>query len=656
MLNLFAQKEGNNWCFADSVLLTFQGDSIQVGSVVIKPPTPEAFASISSSSGKLLFYADATFDFKFIENSYVYTMRSKLRTAKDSIIENSDSLKINPSATNGVLVLPQTERGKYYIFSLSILDTHKIDNIRFNERIYWHEANMLKSNGHGKVISKNNVLSDRDLTERLTSVRHSNGRDWWLIAHELQTNNFFIWLIDNRGINFHSSQAIGSINKAEQGHTPDGGVLLWEDYLGEITVNKYGNKLAYVGGSGLIEAFDFDRCTGRLSNPKTLHQPENNSLFNPYGCCLSPNGRFLYHNSHQNSNDTIFQLDLNEPNPFKNKYIVYNAERKDSIIFGQMELGPDGKIYIGNMCSTCPNNFLSVIHAPDSLGEKCRFEPKGLKLGNKRSRAGLPNMPNYNLGAVLPIAHAGKGDSICRRQSVRLGTPPVRAGLRFQWSPTIGLDDPTNPQPFATPDSTITYRLTVTDTTLSAPCNIAVDDVRIEVLKARLSSDKDTLILPDDSTIQFYNDSQGAIRAEWDFDNGQFSEDYFPQPVIYRKRSYYRVKLTAYGKNGCSDSAFKTVYVKGFPKGRNDVNKNIFIVYPNPAQNELNISYQLTKGLADVTIHVSDLMGRTVENVTVSANSGIITLQTKDWSNGVYLVKITTPNQNVQHFKVVISK
>jgi|GEM_PF-4286354 len=86
------------------------------------------------------------------------------------------------------------------------------------------------------------------------------------------------------------------------------------------------------------------------------------------------------------------------------------------------------------------------------------------------------------------------------------------------------------------------------------------------------------------------------------------------------------------------------------------VSKNLFSVYPNPAQNELNISYQLPKGFDNAQIQITDLMGRTVENVNISSNSGIITLQTKDWSNGVYLVRITTPNQNTQHFKVVISK
>lgn len=647
MLNLFAQKEGNNWCFADSVLLTFQEDTIKIGDVVISNNNGldiEPSACISSSQGNLLFYVNAT--------DGVSRSVSKVRNAKNEVIANGDSLRIDWSSTNGAIIIPKREKGLYYLFSLGISnDTFITKGSIYYLGIYYHEIDMTANNGNGKVVSKNNqLIIDRYVVERLASVKHNNGKDWWLIAHESKTDSFLVWLINDTGIHLQSRQAIGSVNKFETGPKPDGtSSWYWIDFAGEITINQDGTKLAYITMSGLLEAFDFNRCTGKFSNPKTLFHAKDHSPFVPYGCCLSQSGRFLYFST----KDTLFQTDLNNPDTVTRTKVIYAHPSRIGNSFQQMELAPNNKIYINNFWKS---NFLSIIHNPDSLGEECRFEYKGLDLGTKRTHGGLPNMPNYNLGAVLPIAHAGKGDSICRRQSVRLGTPPVRAGLRFQWSPTIGLDDPTDPQPLATPDSTITYRLTVTDTTLSAPCNIAVDDVRIEVLKARLSSDKDTLILPNDSTIQFYNESEGAVRAEWDFDNGAFSEDYFPQPTLYRKRGYYRVKLTAYGKNGCSDSAFKTVYVKGFPKGRNDVKKNLFSVYPNPALNELNISFQLPKEFDNAQIQITDLMGRTVENVNITSNSGIITFQTKNWTNGVYALKISTADGWNKTLKVVISK
>jgi len=647
MLNLFAQKESNNWCFADSVLLTFQGNTIKIGDVVISNNNGldiEPSACISSSQGNLLFYVNAT--------DGVSRSVSKIRNAKNEVITNGDSLRIDWSSTNGAIIIPKREKGLYYLFSLGISnDTFITKGSIYYLGIYYHEIDMNANNGNGKVVSKNNqLIIDRYVVERLASIKHNNGKDWWLIAHESKTDSFLVWLINDTGIHLQSRQAIGSVNKFETGTKPDGtSSWYWIDFAGEITINQDGNKLAYITMSGLLEAFDFNRCTGKFSNPKTLLHAKDHSPFVPYGCCLSPSGRFLYFST----KDTLFQTDLNNPDTATRTKVIYAHPSRIGNSFQQMELAPNNKIYINNFWKS---NFLSVIHAPDSLGEECRFEYKGLDLGTKRTHGGLPNMPNYNLGAVLPIAHAGKEDSICRGQSVRLGTPPVRAGLRFSWSPTIGLDDPTSPQPLATPDSTITYRLTVTDTTLSAPCNIAVDDVRIEVLKARLSSDKDTLILPDDSTIQFYNDSQGAIRAEWDFDNGAFSADYFPQPVIYRKRSYYRVKLTAYGKNGCSDSAFKTVYVKGFPKGRNESVSPELKIYPNPFQSGFDIRFTLPEQ-EKITITVLNGLGlpvlQIVKDQSYPAGTHELSVDGSTLSAGVYCCKVAVGNKIVQTFNLI---
>jgi ligand-binding sensor domain-containing protein len=80
------------------------------------------------------------------------------------------------------------------------------------------------------------------------------------------------------------------------------------------------------------------------------------------------------------------------------------------------------------------------------------------------------------------------------------------------------------------------------------------------------------------------------------------------------------------------------------------------VLYPNPAKDEVNIRYQLSLSNGETTIQVYDLMGRTVENRTVSAPRGILTFPTTDWNNGIYGVKIMTGKQAVQHFKVVIQR
>ncbi|MBW8049827.1 MAG: S8 family serine peptidase [Cytophagales bacterium] len=64
-----------------------------------------------------------------------------------------------------------------------------------------------------------------------------------------------------------------------------------------------------------------------------------------------------------------------------------------------------------------------------------------------------------------PVAGAGPDITICRGDSITIGTQPFDSTFLFAWSPAAGLNDSTIAQPIASPDSTTAYLLTVTDTT-----------------------------------------------------------------------------------------------------------------------------------------------------------------------------------------------
>ncbi|MCH8903828.1 MAG: T9SS type A sorting domain-containing protein, partial [Bacteroidetes bacterium] len=120
-------------------------------------------------------------------------------------------------------------------------------------------------------------------------------------------------------------------------------------------------------------------------------------------------------------------------------------------------------------------SFVHTIHDPDSLGNASNFEQRAIYIGDfyppKPSHidsylvATLPNMPNYNLDP-LPIyaASAGEDTMICVGDTALLGSPQVDK-IIYQWSPSEGLSDQTIAQPFASPDKTTTYYLTIIDTT-----------------------------------------------------------------------------------------------------------------------------------------------------------------------------------------------
>lgn len=69
---------------------------------------------------------------------------------------------------------------------------------------------------------------------------------------------------------------------------------------------------------------------------------------------------------------------------------------------------------------------------------------------------------NVNVN-TLPTASAGPDLSICAGETVAIGNPAT-AGNTYSWSPATGLDATNVAQPNATPDSTTTYILTVSNT------------------------------------------------------------------------------------------------------------------------------------------------------------------------------------------------
>lgn len=60
---------------------------------------------------------------------------------------------------------------------------------------------------------------------------------------------------------------------------------------------------------------------------------------------------------------------------------------------------------------------------------------------------------------------------------VLIGTPAL-AGMNYSWLPVDGLSDPYVAQPFAAPEKSTTYTLTVT-----SPCGSATSNVRVRVFQ-----------------------------------------------------------------------------------------------------------------------------------------------------------------------------
>jgi hypothetical protein len=100
------------------------------------------------------------------------------------------------------------------------------------------------------------------MADGLNAIKHGNGRDWWVFAKRSNAllggppdNDFYIHLVDTAGIWPQPVQSIGTLNSTNGG---------------KITFSPTGDKMIFTNLRDLIEIYDFERCTGLLSNPLTI--------------------------------------------------------------------------------------------------------------------------------------------------------------------------------------------------------------------------------------------------------------------------------------------------------------------------------------------------------------------------------------------------
>lgn len=178
---------------------------------------------------------------------------------------------------------------------------------------------------------------------------------------------------------------------------------------------------------GGLDIFDFDRCTGILSNDIHITLPQTVSIFG--GAAFSPNSQFLY----AANCSEVYQYDMNASNIVTSEITVavwdsfYSPQPPFATGFEGMQLAPDGKIYIQTGNGTF---HLHVINTPDSLGSLCDLVQHGIQI-QKYYGNGIPNHPNYFLGCDTTLGCGcltGIDDKI-----------PIEITARASPNPTNGL-------------------------------------------------------------------------------------------------------------------------------------------------------------------------------------------------------------------------
>ncbi len=355
-LPAFAQKEWSNWYFGRNAGMAFIGGG-PIALTANTITTLEGCATISDREGNLLFYTDGV----------------SVWSRTHELMPNGSFLGGDTSSTQSALIVAQPgSRTHYYVFTPSRAESTSLFGFRYSVV----DLNAASGGGLGDIIQKNIMLLPT-ATEKVTAVRHLNGRDVWIITHEIKTDVFYAYLLTADGVQSNPVRSsVGTIY-------PQG--------IGYLKASPDGKRLAAAVDFSLFEIYNFNSATGKVSNAIAIPTSIPHLC---YGVEFSPDGQLLYGSKAFETNDPfataeLWQYDLTAGTPDQIRQSVFTIASFSiaDAPMGALQLGPDGRIYVAR----AESRYVSVIAEPNMRGAGCTFIDKGVDLAPSRCQYGLPN-------------------------------------------------------------------------------------------------------------------------------------------------------------------------------------------------------------------------------------------------------------------------
>jgi len=352
---LFSQNQAANWLFGDF------GLEFKKNSVIIRHDYAaheyRAEGIISDKSGRLLFYTDG------------FTVWNR----NHQQMPNGDNLMIKHTSHSiqGSLVVPKPgSESLYYIFSIDPWNGQE------SSGLYYSVVDMSLDNGMGDITEKGKrILSN--VSDKMTAVYHSNNKDVWVVVKLVNSNSYYSFLITPAGVSV--VPVISTVGKVET-----------LSFDGQLKASPDGEKMACsfynYNGEG-IDLFDFDNSTGLLSNPVSFKSAVTYIGYN--GLEFSPDGTKLYYTSSQGGIDQ-FDITGKTYDEINATQVHILSEIHNTLT--QMQLAPDGKIYITKGGGGGGTDYLGVINYPNEYGTKCGAVENALFLEGGSSFVALTPM------------------------------------------------------------------------------------------------------------------------------------------------------------------------------------------------------------------------------------------------------------------------
>jgi gliding motility-associated-like protein len=360
LIPVISWAQTQNWYFGDHAGIKFapSGPVALTNSAML---TYEGCTSLSDANGQLLAYSNG----------------EAIWDSQHQIMPNgSAGLGGNNSTSQGALLLPMPGSStKAYLFCADAIENNLVGGLRYSIVDFSLRGGLGDILGTKGVVLPTPTIGGK-VTEKLTAVRHANGRDYWVVVHGWQSNAFYSFLLSSTGIS--STPVISNVGDIHQGGASFFGA---GNAVGCMKASPDGRHLALAQRDSQCELYDFNNATGGVSNYLLLAYHDYT-----YGVEFSPDNSKLYTTYSLAGEITQYNLLAGSPSAIVNSAtVIVRAER-----LGNLLLGPDNKIYVVSY----GNTFLNAIQNPNATGVACNYKRQAVTLAGKQGLNGLPNFAN----------------------------------------------------------------------------------------------------------------------------------------------------------------------------------------------------------------------------------------------------------------------
>ena len=356
-LLVFGQKEGNHMIFGSGIWLDFNHEPVEFKILNFGYSVWEGGITISDEDGNLILFS----------NGHDLYGRQHIALTRNLRLLFNKQVSSTTSTQMQVVKKPKSQY-TYYIFQPGWQ----------GRPLMYVELDLRRQDKIGAVVSIPYILYE-NTTEKITVIKHENNEALWVITHEFESNRFLVYKIDENGVDHEPViSSVGHVHADVNGRGSNA--------IGYMTSSIDGKKVALaVWTEGVVEVFDFDVATGKLSNPqKYFHRPEEGA----YGIEFSPDGSKLYFTTEETK--FLYQLDFSSGDPEKIQKSLMVLEDSTACA---LQIAPDGKIYY---ISFAGYPYIGTISKPNSKGFECEPNRRGIYTSFDATPSyGMPDMTHH---------------------------------------------------------------------------------------------------------------------------------------------------------------------------------------------------------------------------------------------------------------------